>query len=414
MNYPTRRPGAGTHRASSQLSRFTRNRSVNTTIWQPKNRDQLDAAKARVSIPDAWRALVLPGEPLRHCCSPFREDRHPSFSICADGKLWHDFATGDGGDVVSFVKFATGCDDAGAIRRVLELAGGITSPVALAPRLGPTKPVPAPYDGLAGLDLQPPTLHEVMALAELRDWPTFAGLELAARRGLLRFADVKHRGDTHRAWIFTDAVRQSAQARRLDGEPWPGDGHTYKSKTLRADADHPPGLADIVACDRRAVLICEGEPDALAALLLAWVDDIADKVGVVCLTGASKPLPPAVLEKLIGRRCRVLRQTDPAGHKAALVWAESIHFAGIAVDLANLDGRTRADRQPIKDVADLCCRPADLEELQPLADASVELLAERPPRTRLAEQIDHLDLRHPRFHRAKAVNDPLRCTGAES
>jgi hypothetical protein len=320
-----------------------------------------------VSIADAWRALGLPGEPRRTCCSPFREDRHPSFSIFADGRGWKDFATGEAGDVVSFVKCATAGTDAEAIRRVLDLAGGITSPVALAPRHGPAKPVPAPYDGLAGLDLQPPTLREVLALAELREWPTFAGLELAAHRGLLRFSDVKHRGETHRAWIFTDADRKSAQARRLDGEPWPGDGHTFKSKTLRTDPDAPPGLADVVACDRRAVLICEGEADTLAALLLAWAGDIADKVGVICLAGASKPLPPAVLEKLRGRRCRVLRQTDPAGHKAALAWAESINADGIVVDLANLDGRTRADGKTAKDVADLCQRPANLEDLEQLA-----------------------------------------------
>ncbi|MCX6939982.1 MAG: CHC2 zinc finger domain-containing protein [Verrucomicrobia bacterium] len=367
MNYPTRRPGAGTHRASPSISRFTRNRSVNTTIWQPKNRDQLDAAKARVSIPDAWRALVLPGEPLRTCCSPFREDRHPSFSISSCGRLWKDFAADEGGDVVSFVKRATACTDAEAIRRVLELAGGITSPVALAPRHGPTKPVPAPYDGLAGLDLQPPTLHEVIALAELRDWPTFAGLELAASRGLLRFSDVKHRGETHRTWIFTDSDRKSAQARRLDGEPWAGETHTFKSKTLRTDPDAPPGLADVVANNRPAVLICEGEADTLAALLLAWAGGIVGKVGVICLTGASKPLPPAVLEKLRGRRCRVIRQTDPAGHKAALAWAESIHAAGITVDLANLDGRTRADGKTAKDVADLCQRPNSIENLEQLA-----------------------------------------------
>ena len=361
-------PGAGrTHRARSNYSRFTRNGSVNTAIWQSKSREQLDAAKSRVSIADAWRALGLPGEPRRTCCSPFREDRNPSFSIFADGRGWHDFATGEKGDVVSFVKRATACTDAEAIRRVLELAGGIVAPVALAPRQGPTKPVPVPYDGLAGLTLAPPTVGEVLALAELRHWPTFAGLELAARRGLLRFSDVKHRGETHRAWIFTDDARHSAQARRLDGEPWPGEGHTCKSKPVRTDADHPPGLADIVACDRRAVLICEGEPDTLAALLLAWAGDIADKVGVVCLAGASKPLPLAVLEKLRGRRCRVMRQTDPAGHKAALAWAESIHAAGIVVDLANLDGRTRADGQPAKDLADLCRRPADLENLEQLA-----------------------------------------------
>jgi len=366
MNYPRKSPGASTHRAS-QISRVTRNRSVNTAIWQTKNRDQLDAAKARLTIPDAWRALVLPGEPRRTCCSPFREDRHPSFSISSCGRLWNDFATGEGGDVVSFVKSATGSTDAEAIRRVLELAGGITSPVALAPRHGPAKPVPAPYDGLAGLDLQPPTLREVLALAELRDWPTFAGLELAASRGLLRFSDVKHRGETHRAWIFTDADRKSAQARRLDGEPWAGETHTFKSKTLRTDPDAPPGLADVVAHNRPAVLICEGEADTLAALLLAWAGGIVGKVGVICLTGASKPLPLAVLEKLRGRRCRVIRQTDPAGHKAALAWAESIHADGIVVDLANLDGRTRADGQPAKDLADLCRRPLELENLEQLA-----------------------------------------------
>lgn len=367
MTAQIRRPRAGTLGASSRLSRFIRSRSVNSTISQPKSREQLDAAKARVSVADAWRALGLPGEPRPTCCSPFREDRHPSFSISADGRLWHDFAEGEGGDVVSFVKCATACTAAEAIRRVLELAGGIAPPVPLAPRQGPAKPAPVPYDGLAGLDLQPPALGEVLALAELRHWPIFAGLELAARRGLLRFADVKHWGETHRAWIVTDDARHSAQARRLDGEPWPGVGYTYKSKTLRADADHPPGLADVVACDRRAVLICEGEADALAALLLAWAGDIAGKVGVVCLTGANKPLPSAVLAKLTGRRCRILRQTDLAGHKAALAWAESIHAAGIAVDLANLDGRTCADGQPAKDVADLCRRPANLENLEQLA-----------------------------------------------
>ena len=367
MTSQIKRPWAVTQRASSQFFRFNRNGSVNTKIWQPKSREQLDAAKARVSIFDAWRALGLPGEPRRTCCSPFREDRHPSFSIFADGRGWNDFATGEKGDVVSFVKRATACTDAEAIRRVLELAGGNASPVALAPRQGPTKPDAARRDDLAGLDLQPPTLREVLALAELRDWPTFAGLELAARRGLLRCADVKHWGDTHRAWIFTDADRKSAQARRLDGEPWPGDRHTYKSKSLRTDDDAPPGLADVVTCDRRAVLICEGEPDAICALLLAWVEDITDKVGVVCLAGASKTLPVAVLEKLRGRRCRVMRQTDPTGHKAALAWAESIHAAGIAVDLANLDGRTRADGQPAKDLADLCQRPSELENLEKLA-----------------------------------------------
>jgi hypothetical protein len=367
MTFQRKRPWAVNQRAHSYHSRFNQRPIVTKQPRGARSREQLDAAKARVSITEAWRSLGLTGEPRRHCCSPFREDRHPSFSISACGRLWHDFATDEGGDVVSFVKRATACSDADAIRRVIEFAGGNYLPVAIAPRQDSSKPVAVPYDGLAALDLHLPTLAEIHALQDLRSWPSTAGLELAARRGFLRFADVKHWGDMHRAWILTDHARKSAQARRIDGEQWPSDGHTYKSKTLRSDPNAPSGLADVVSCDRRAVLICEGEPDTLAALLLAWAGDIDDKVGVVCLTGASKPLPPAVLDNLRGRRCRVLRQTDPAGHKAALAWAESIHASGIAVDLANLDGRNRADGQPAKDVADLCRRPADLENLEQLA-----------------------------------------------
>lgn len=367
MTHTTQRPGAGTRRASPNISRFFRNTFFNTGRLQGQSRERLDAAKARVSISEVWLVLGLPGEPRRVCCSPFREDRHPSFSISADGRLWHDFGTGEGGDVVSFVQAATGSTAREAIARVLEVAGGTVSPVALAPRQGPAKPASVPFDGLAGLTLEPPTLGEVIAIANLRDWPTFAGLEVARLRGLLRMADVPRWGETHRAWLLTDDARRSAQARRLDGKEWPGVDCTFKSNSLRSDDDAPPGLADIIAFDRRAALICEGEPDALSALLLAWAGDIAGKVGVVCLTGASKPLPPSVLEKLHGRRCRVFRQADPAGHKAALAWAESIHAAGITVDLVNLDGRTRADGQPAKDLADLCRRPADLENLERLA-----------------------------------------------
>lgn len=341
---------------------------------QPLDRSALDAAKQAVTISAAWRALGLTGEPRRVCCSPFREERHPSFSISADGLLWHDFTTGEGGDVVSFVKRATACDDADAIRRVLDLAGGNASPVALAPRQGPAKPTSAPYDGLAGLDLQPLTLAEVQALQALRGFAFSAGLELANRRGLLRCADVSHRGQTSRAWILTDDARRSAQARRLDGNEWQFKYGTGKSNSLRTDPDAPPGLADVLEHNRPAVLLCEGEPDTLAALTFAWLADVADKVGVVCLTGTSKGIPPAVCAALVGRRVRILRQADKprpdgtrASHRAALVWAESLHAAGITCDVANLDGLTRADGTPAKDVADLLTRPAQLDTLQPIA-----------------------------------------------
>ena len=303
--------------------------------------------------------------------SPLRCDRSPSFSVSGD-RLWHDHATGDGGDVVAFLEHATGCAPVEAIRRVLGLAGLDSGPGLPPPRLLPRTPAlppPPKRDALTGLDLRFPTVGELAAIAESRHWALFAGLEIAARRNMLRTAKVSHRGRVFDSWILTDAARQTGQARRLDGEPWPGpDGRTFKSLSLRSDEEHPPGLADIVDADRPAVLLCEGEPDALAATLLAWCADAAARVGVLCLPGASRGLPPPVLEGLKSRRVRIVRQADAAAHRAAALWLDSLLAAEILADVVNLDGLTRPDGEPARDLADLCVR-AELDTLEPVAAA---------------------------------------------
>lgn len=51
--------------------------------------------------------------------SPFRDDRHPSFSVCVEGEragCWRDFATGDAGDVFSFVMNKHSCGFKEALR----------------------------------------------------------------------------------------------------------------------------------------------------------------------------------------------------------------------------------------------------------------------------------------------------------
>ena len=332
-------------------------------------RESLDEAKARVTISAAWRALGLPGEPRRSCRSPFREDRHPSFSVFQSDRLWRDHATGERGDVVAFVQRALACGPGEAIRRVLELAGGVSSPVLLAPRQGASEAPAKRFDGLAGLQLRRPGREEILRIAGAREWALDVGLQLAADRGLLLTADVPHRGEVLPAWILTDNVRKSAQARRLDGRPWEGDGYAFKSKSLRADAAHPPGLADIVEQNRAGVLLCEGEPDALAALLCVWLADASPRVGVLALPGASRPLPASVTDQLRGRRVRIVRQNDEAARRSTLAWLESLAVAGIAADVQPLDGTRDASGNLAKDLADLCRRPAELEHLEPIARA---------------------------------------------
>lgn len=339
----------------------------------PFDRSVLDEAKRLVPISTAWRVLNLPGEPRRYCCSPFRDERHPSFSITKD-TLWYDFAEGVGGDVVSFVKRATGCTDAEAIRRVVELAHGYMSAVTLLPRQRSVMPTPPKRDALTPLDLQAPTTEELKRIADLRDWPLLVGLEIASRRGMLRCADVRQGSEIHRAWIVTDNDRLAGMARRLDGKPWEFGSHSSKTNALRSDDEHPPGLADVVTHNRPGVVILEGEPDTLSAVMLASLADCSDQVGFLCLPGARRPITSAVCAKLRGRRCRIVRQSDPpnkdgtrTSHVAALAWLESLTAAGVTADVLPLDGLVTAAGQPAKDLADLCRRPATPETLVPLA-----------------------------------------------
>ena len=351
--------------------------SYRKTTWQPArrwpsrqlSRDALDAAKARVGIPEAWRALGLPGEPRRACRSPLRDDRHASFSISADDRLWFDHGTGEGGDVVNFIAKALDCDTAAAIRRLREIAGGdMNGPAGvLAPPRKPkpftpaTQPKPLP-------DLTAPTFADVQALAELRGFPSFVAFEIAAARGLLRMAILPDRGETVRAWVLTDDARLTVQARRLDGHPWQRTG--AKSDTLRLDSAHPIGLAALGK--HPVVALVEGEPDALAALHFAFLAGIAGLVAPLCLTGAAKRIPEAVTGQLQGRQVRIFRQADAAGHSAALAWGEQLETAGVEVCAVSLDGLTRPDGVPAKDIADLARWPVETwaspEEVQ--ADAA--------------------------------------------
>jgi DNA primase len=61
----------------------------------------------------------VPGSP---CCSPLRGDPTPSFTVSDDGHRWHDAATGEHGDALSFLAMAVAISTEEACRRLIELA----------------------------------------------------------------------------------------------------------------------------------------------------------------------------------------------------------------------------------------------------------------------------------------------------
>ncbi len=88
----------------------------------------LEECRAKLPLPDLWQRLGCSGQfpaASRKAAVPWRTDSHPSFSAShADGRWrWNDWARGDKGDEVDFIKQLKGVDTKEAIRLYHELAG---------------------------------------------------------------------------------------------------------------------------------------------------------------------------------------------------------------------------------------------------------------------------------------------------
>jgi hypothetical protein len=334
------------------------------------DRTLIDEAKRRVPISLAAEKLGLGKiKPNGVQRSPFREDRHPSFSV-SDDTLWKDFSTNEGGDVISFIIAATGCNPGAAIAGLYAMAGIERGSPLPPPKPRPLAPPRLIRDALSPLTLCKPTIGELTEIRQRRNWPVFAGLQIANDRGLLFCADVSHGGETARAYVITDDARKTGMARKINGGHWIGHyENTFKSLSLRSDPEHPIGLADVIKRDCRAVILAEGDPDFLAAITYTWLADCADKVGVVRLDGNQRAVNPAVAEALTGRRVRIFRQYDePREHgespacKFAAAWAVVLDEAKIEIDAAFAETLRPPEQTGDFDFSDALALPLDIEQ----------------------------------------------------
>lgn len=307
----------------------------------PFGRSTLAEAKARLTIHTLWRHFGFNGEPKTSCRSPFRDDNKPSFSVNADGTLFHDFATGDAGDAVDFFQRASGLSKKEACRKFLELAGGhiASAPRAARPHRANIKPKPVFPDFTKG------TAEDLQQLANLRRI-SIEGLELASQRGLLWFAKLKSR----RTWIVTDSARMNAQARRMDGREW--EHFCVKAYTLPgAWASWPIGI--IEAQPFPAIAFCEGGPDLLAACHFIICESREAHCSPVTVLGASQRIHPDALPLFTGKRVRIFGHDDEDGKAAVERWAQQLTRAGADVDAFNFAGLRQVDESAVKDLNDL-------------------------------------------------------------
>jgi hypothetical protein len=207
-------------------------------------------------------------------------------------------------------------------------------------------------------------------------------VEEAIRRGLLRF--VIHRNSC--CWRFGDA--RNGCLRRLDGQPLDINGQCVKAEAeTRGEAWHRLiGLDDILANDRRDILlILEGSKDALAALHFADAEEKLSSVGLVTALSASVNLLADDVEKLRGRRVRILGDADTAGEHAASKIGDQLTSVAEEVQIFSVAGLNRNDAEPVKDLFDVT--RIDVDDFERERDIwSISDLASRGPRVRVVEQ----------------------------
>lgn len=87
--------------------------------------DAVEEVKSRLSIEDViseYVALKRAGRNFKGL-SPFNDEKTPSFMVSPEKQIWHDFSSGKGGNIFSFVMEMEGLDFKGALELLARKAG---------------------------------------------------------------------------------------------------------------------------------------------------------------------------------------------------------------------------------------------------------------------------------------------------
>ena len=292
------------------------------------HQDLFAAAREKFKIADAWHLLGLDGDPKSSCKSPFREDRSPSFSIHSDGTAWTDHATGDGGDVVEFIRHAIGGDHKDVREWLRQRIGTDNAPSK--PTKAPQAPKAISWPG----ELVTGTTATWQAFADHRGL-TYPAVYAMAQTGILRFVKI----DGVKCYVITDMSNRAAEIRRMDGKLF-GESKAYPLRGV--DKSWMPGTEILRDAPRdTAVLITEGATDLLSAIDLysryRRNHEERHQWQPVALLGAKcKNLHPEASRLIRGRRVRLVPDGDPAGDEMADHWTGLLRKIGCEVDVVTL------------------------------------------------------------------------------
>jgi hypothetical protein len=270
--------------------------------------------------------------------------------------LYHDRATGEGGDFITLLRENRNITFPQAIAEIERAFG--KSLQSMDQRSYTVNDYQASdiqkANSLALDGIQSCSDKDLLQLSKLRGIPV-EGLQIAVKRNLLFAHENRFQG---RCWVVTDDARRNAICRRLNGkrfrfrEATEEKAEGPKSKCWKgSDANWPIGIAQ--ANKFPTIPFCEGAPDFLAAFYLAWAGGVEHLVAPVCMTGSSCKIHEDALPLFRGRRVRIFGHTDEAGQQATTKWAEQLRSVEAEVDGFNFVGLFKPDGRPVKDLNDL-------------------------------------------------------------
>ncbi len=87
--------------------------------------DAVTEVKSRLNIEDVISEYVQLKRAGRNFkgLSPFTNEKSPSFIVSPEKQIWHDFSSGKGGDIISFIEQVEGVDFKGALEQLARKAG---------------------------------------------------------------------------------------------------------------------------------------------------------------------------------------------------------------------------------------------------------------------------------------------------
>ena len=297
----------------------------------------VEKIRTEMPLPRAWKILGLPGQAIvnHDMPSPLREDKNPSFRLyqARDHVRWHDHGTGAGGDVIDLWAAVRSITNSEAIADLLRYLGdgapaqSYTMPSS-GPRMAEAPPPPRPTGFRPpSTPWHAPTPEECATLATLRGLLPCA-FDLAGYLGTLKVGMMAQ----WPSWFITDPSGVCAEARRMDGEPYPASGNMKERKgwaLAGSKKDWPVGLVTLKpewdAVEN--ILVVEGGPDYFAALSLA-IDAPINFRPVAILGAAMSSLSDATRPYLSKKKILIIPHNDPAGQSAKAKWVKAFYKAG--------------------------------------------------------------------------------------